>query len=172
MNYDDKMTRDYRDISNRISESQKRRALEREENLIKKNTKKKKIKKVVATAVAAAVIASAGAYAAGVPNYFDGENKIVQEFMDVTDEYAVSPTSEGFTIIHNGTYCHNSSEFNNMVEEMVEQAKAAGMNDNEIFIGLEKKISHVTAKGIYENQDLNFSDRWETCINNANTKTM
>jgi hypothetical protein len=171
MDYDDRMTRDYREISNRISESQKRRALEREEKLIKKNTKKKKVKRVVVTALAAAVIAG-GAYAAGLPSYFDGQNKIVREFMDVTDEYAVSPTSEGFIIIHNGTYCHNSSEFNNMVEEMVEQAKAAGMNDNEIFIGLEKKISHVTAKYVYENQDLSVSDRWETCINNANTKTM
>ena len=170
MDYDDRMTRDYREISNRISESQKRRALEREEKLIKKNTKKKKVKRVVVTALAAAVIAG-GAYAAGLPSYFDGQNKIVREFMDVTDGYAVWDSSDGFNITHDGVVYGTPSGFDKMVEEMVEQAKAAGMSDKEIFIGLEGKISNVAAKRVYDNQDLSVGDRWETCINKANTKT-
>lgn len=172
MDYDDRMTRDYREISNRISESQKRRALEREENLIKKNTKKKKVKRVVVTALAAAVIAGGGAYAAGLPSYFDGQNKIVSEFMTVTDGYAVWDSSDGFNITHDGVVYDTPSGYDKMVEEMVEQAKAAGMSDKEIFIGLEGKISDVAAKSVYDNQGLSVGDRWETCINKANAKTM
>lgn len=164
---EDKLVDDYLNIQQQADENRRRRA---NATRIKKDTHRKAIPKAILSAVTAAVIAVGGAYAAGVPDYIDGQNQIVDEFYEATSSYGVTPTNDGYYINRGGEYSNTQQKFNQMVDEMILLAKKAGMTDEEVYIGLEKKVSETAAKDAY-GYSMDLSTKWDVCTGKSNTKT-
>ncbi len=154
------------DCIRQVNEHRRIREEKRQTELIKKETTRKKVKIAIIAAIASASLI----YASGLPNYVVGHNKIVQEFKTANSEYYIQDSSEGFIIWHGSSYTSNEAEFEQEMDKMIENGKNAGMSDSEIFVGLEDTISNSAASQAYDGQNISLIDRWNVCVNKANTK--
>ncbi len=159
----------------RAQEEEERRRIkkkeQKEERRIRKVTVIKKVSKKIAAVALAAVLLTGGCIAKELPSYFDGKNQIIDRFAEVTNGYGVTDTSMGFVIYHNGETSLTREDFDRMTHEMVSLGKDAGMTDDEIYIGLESKISAGAAAQTM-GYNMNLSSEWDTCIQNAHEKTI
>lgn len=164
---EDKLVDDYLNTQQQADENRRRRA---NATRIKKNTHRKAITKAILSAVTAAVIALGGVYAVGLPAYIDGQSQIADEFYEATSSYGVTPTNDGYYINRGGEYSRTPQEFNQMVDEMILLAEKAGMTDEEVYIGLESRVSETAAKDAY-GYSMDLSTKWDVCTGKSNTKT-
>lgn len=165
---EDKIVDNYLNTQRQADENRQRRE---ENNRIKKETHKKLVSKAILGAITAAVITVGGAYATNLPGYINGQQQITDEFFEATSSYSVSPVAKGYLITKaGGEYTTTQKDFNRMVDEMILLAKDAGMTDEEVYVGLENKISDTTAKEAY-GYSMDLSTKWETCTQKSNTKT-
>lgn len=101
-----------------------------------------------------------GSIGTNAVHYFQGKNEICNDFYEATNEFSVNNYSNGYVITKNG----KELPYEEAVDQMIDEAYAAGMNDVEISIGLSGCINSSAAKTAMGDAYPDFSERYNTCI--------
>lgn len=93
-------------------------------------------------------------------DYFKGKNEIYNEFYEATKDYSITNYSNGYVIIKD----KKQLPYEQAVNEIINEAYDAGLNETEISIGLSERINSGAAKTAMGDKYPSLSEKYDACI--------